>query len=228
MLYNYQAVRDNIRNREGKRVFYLAKGDQMTSDARDYLLRERIAILSPEQAKVEEFAVLGGGFCREKPEHMTHLDAQVLVPKTHPRIAFRGAIDMLEAELLLCQSIADALVYDWLQQALDMARVLIRCDVLGESVPEMKLDGMSQEQLRSRSHTPQKYYSQSHFMPCGKDGKVLLQVNRARCAARQAELLAVQAFADRDGNPTRPDILQALNRLSSFLYIIMIQLKAKQ
>ena len=42
MLYNEEAVRANIRNREGKRIFYLGKGDQLTSAARDYLSRERI------------------------------------------------------------------------------------------------------------------------------------------------------------------------------------------
>ena len=42
MLYNKKTVQENIRNREGKRVFYLGKGDQLTSDARDYLSRERI------------------------------------------------------------------------------------------------------------------------------------------------------------------------------------------
>ena len=228
MLYNKQAVRDNIRNRDGKRVFYLAKGDQLTSDARDFLLRERIAIVSPEQAKPEAYQLPGGGFCTEKPEHMTHLDAQLLVPKTHPRIAFRGAVDLLEAELLLCQQNAPALEYTLLQEALDLARLLIRCDVMKEPVPEQKLDGMSAQQLRERSHFPQRYYLQPHFMPDGKDSLLLLQINRARCAARQAELAAVRAFSDRDGVITRPDMVQAMNRLSSFLYIIMIRLKAKQ
>ena len=46
MLYNEEAVRANIRNREGKRIFYLGKGDQLTSAARDYLSRERIEIRS--------------------------------------------------------------------------------------------------------------------------------------------------------------------------------------
>ena len=63
-------------------------------------------------------------------------------------------------------------------------------------------------------------------MPAAGDGEALLRVNRARCAARAAELSAVAAFSDREGNPTRQDILKALNRLSSMLYIIMIQLKA--
>ena len=103
MLYTRRSVQENIRNRDGKRVFYLGKGDQLTSDARDYLTRERIPVLPAEQAKPETYQLLSGGMVTEKPEHMTHLNAQVLVPKTHPRIAFRGAMDSLEAELLLCQ-----------------------------------------------------------------------------------------------------------------------------
>ena len=38
---------------------------------------------------------------------------------------------------------------------------------------------------------------------------------------------AVEAFSDREGNPTRPDLLQAMNRMSSMLYILMIQCKSQ-
>jgi ethanolamine utilization cobalamin adenosyltransferase len=217
---------ENIRNRDGKRVFYLGKGDQLTNDARDYLTQERIPILPAEQAKQESYKLLDGGTIAQKPEHMTHLNAQVLVSKTHPRIGFRGAIDLLEAQLLLCQSQARDSMYGKLQEALDLARLLIRCDVMEESVPERTLGGMDQQALRSRSHLPQKYYGQPHFMPEGKDSGLLLQINLARTAARQAELAATHAFSDRDGNPTRPDILQALNRMSSMLYILMLREKA--
>ena len=99
MLYTEQNVRDNLRNREGKRVFFLGKNDRLTSGARDYLTRERIPILPAEQAKIENYRLIGGGFITEKPEHMTHLHGDVLVSKTHPRILFRGAMDTLEAEL---------------------------------------------------------------------------------------------------------------------------------
>ena len=223
MLYTRQAVKENIRNRDGKRVFYLGKGDQLTSDARDFLTQERISILPAEQAKPDSYRLLGGGTIAEKPEHMTHLNAQVLVPKTHPRIAFRGAMDTLEAQLLLCQS--QGLV-DKLQDALDLARELIRCDVLEEPVPEKLLGGMDQKALRERSHRPQDFYGQPHFMPNSKDSPLLLQINFARTLARNAELTAIRAFSDQEGIPTRPDILQALNRLSSYLYILMIELKA--
>ena len=228
MLYNKKTVQENIRNREGKRVFYLGKGDQLTSDARDYLSRERITILPAEQAKPQSYQLLGGGIVTEKPEHMTHLNAQVLVPKTHPRIAFRGAVDLLEGQILLCQSIADDGFYKKLQEALELARQLIRCDVLEEPVPVMRLGGMDEEQLRKRSHLPQNFYGQPHFMPEGRDDSLLLQINLARAMARKTELQAVRAFSDREGNPTRPDILQALNRLSRYLYILMIELKANK
>ena len=41
-----------------------------------------------------------GRECAEKPEEMTHLRGNLLVSKTHPRIAFRGQLDSLLAEIL--------------------------------------------------------------------------------------------------------------------------------
>ena len=224
MLYHEEAVRANLRNRDGKRVFYLAKGDQLTSGAKDFLSRERIEILPAEQAKQDRYNLLSGGYLEEKPEHMTHLNSQYLVLKNHPRILFRGKLDTLEAELLLCQQAEEHLVTP-VGEILALARRLIRCDVLEEPVPQEKLCGLTEEEQRRRSHFPQEYYGQPHFMPAVTDGPGILQLNRARCAAREAELAAVAAFSDREGNPTRVDILRALNRMSSMLYLLMIQEK---
>ena len=226
MLLNEDAVRDNVRNKNGKRVFYLRKQDQLTSAARDWLNGERIEILPAEQAKPETYRLLTGGFLEEKPEHMTHLNAEVLVRKDHPRIAFRGKMDTLEAELILCQLAAPE-QEKAVEDVLRLARQLIRCDVLEEPVHCGILCGLTEEEQRRRSHFPQEYYGQPHFMPSAADGMVIARLNRARCAAREAELAAVAAFQDREGNPTRPDILQALNRMSSMLYILMIQWKSK-
>ena len=225
MLYTAENVRDNIRNRDGNRVFYLGKGDNLTSEARDFLARERIEILPAEKARVEEYRTLGGGFFREKPEDMTHLRGDILVKKDHPRILFRGTIDNLEAELLFAQ-IETGLISP-LQDALDAARKLIAADVLEKEVEEVKLGGMDAGQLRKRSHFPQEYYGIPHFMPQASDGRKILILNKCRCAARRAELQAVQTFQDREGNCTRPDIIRSLNRLSSFLYLLMMEEKAK-
>ena len=226
MLLDEQAVRANIRNRDGKRVYYLGKGDQLSSGARDYLSRERIAILPAEQAKVERYRLLNGGFLEEKPEHMTHLNAQVLVPKNHSRILFRGKMDTLEAELILCQQ-ADKALEKTVGEILALARQLIRCDVLEEKLQWDTLCGLTEQEQRRRSPFPQEYYGQPHFMPQAQDGPVIARLNRARCAAREAELSAVTAFSDREGNPTRVDLLQALNRMSSMLYILMVRKKAE-
>ncbi len=228
MLYTLEAARDNVRNRDGKRVFYLGSGDQLTASARDYLSSERIEILPAEQARIAQYQLLGGGYVTEKPEHMTHLNASVLVSKTHPRIAFRGAVDTLQAQILLCQLVSDAPLRAQLGEILALSRNLIRYDVLDEPVADVPLCGMTQKQLRERSHFPQKFYSQPHFMPEYDDGEVILRLNGVRCACRHAELMAVHAFTDCDGQVKREDILRALNRMSSMVYILMIEQKAKR
>lgn len=226
MLYNEEQVRANIRNRDGKRIFYLGKGDQLTSGARDWLRRERIEILPAHLAKPEQYRLENGAVLETKPEHMTHLHSNLLVPKNHPRIKFRGKLDSLEAELILCQ-LADSELITPAGEILALARQIMRCDVLEEPLKWDKLCGLTEQEQRKRSHFPQDYYGQPHFMPSAADGPVIARLNRARCAAREAELAAMDAFSDRSGNPTRPDILQALNRISSMLYILMIQWKGK-
>ena len=226
MLWDEQAVRANIRNRDGKRVYYLGKGDQLTSTARDFLRRERIEILPGSQARPERYRLLSGGYAEEKPEHMTHLNGEVLVPKTHPRIRFRGKMDTLEAELILCQRIPGA-PEGALGEILDLSRKILRCDVLEEPLRQDTLCGLTQDEQRGRSHMPQDYYGQPHFMPQASDGSVIAGLNRARCFAREAELAAVEAFSDREGNLLREDIPKVLNRMSSMLYLLMIQEKAK-
>ena len=218
MLCTEETVRANIRNRDGKRVYFLGASDRLTPGARDYLNRERIQILPAEQAKIDAYRLENGAVLKEKPEHMTHLRGNILVEKTHPRIAFRGAMDTLEAELLLCQLAVPEFRQE-LAEILELARKLLRWEVLGEPAQEGKLCGLSQEELRSRSHRPQDFYGQPHFMPQVTDGAQVLQLNRVRCAARHAELQAVAAI------PEREDILRALNRMSSMLYILMIQAK---
>ena len=78
---------------------------------------------------------------------------------------------------------------------------------------------MDEAQLRNRSHFPQEFYGQPHFMPQPGDKREVLLLNRLRSLVRQTELKAVAAF------PNRPDIIRALNRMSSFLYILMLREK---
>lgn len=224
MLYDEAAVRANIRNREGRRVFFLRKEDRLTPGARDYLTAQRIQILPAEQAKIEKYRLLGGGYVEEKPEHMTHLYGDVLVAKNHPRIRFRGAVDSLEAALMNCQQIACP---KEVGEILTLARHLIRCDVMNEPVGQQTLCGLTEEQIRQQSHFPQDHFGIPHFMPEYTDGPEILALNSCRCAVRNAELWAVEAYTDSEGSVTRPDIIRALNRMSSMLYILMLRQKAR-
>ena len=228
MLFTEETVRANIRSRDGKRVFFLGKGDTLTPGARDFLTRERIEIRSAEEAKIDTFQLLGGGYLKEKPEHMTHLQGNILVSKAHPRIGFRGAMDTLQAEILLCQLVLTGEIRRDLQQILELARRIIRCDVLEEPLPGGNLCGLKEQELRSHSHRPQEFYGQPHFMPEYGDGEAILRLNRVRCAVREAERLAVAAFCGGEGKPERADILQALNRMSSMVYILMIRVKKER
>ena len=222
MLFSEENVRANIRNRGGKRVFFLASGDSLTPSARDFLTRERIEILPAEQAKIDEFVLENGAIFREKPEHYTHLRGNVLVSKAHPVIAFRGAMDSLQAEILLAQLVC-VKERQALGEILTLARNLIRWDVMEEPVKLDRLCGLTDRELRAHSHDPKKYYGVPHFMPEYTDGEAVARLNRCRCAARAAELAAAHAFTD-----SRPDILQALNRMSSMLYLLMIQAKKER
>ena len=221
MLYSEENVRANIRNRQGKRVFYLRDSDTLTPSARDLLARERIEILPAGQAKPEAYVLENGAVFQEKPESYTHLRGNILVPKTHPVIAFRGAMDMLQAELLLAQ-LACRPQQQALAEILTMARNIIRWDVMEEPAVFDRLCGLTAQQIRQHSHDPQTHYGIPHFMPDAGDGPAILQLNKARCAARTAELAAAHAFGG-----SRDDLLQALNRMSSMLYLLMIQEKIR-
>lgn len=224
MLYTEQMVRENIRNRDGRRVFFQGKGDALTPGARDFLQHEHIEIRSEEGVKA--YQLLNGAVLQEKPEQMTHLRGNILVLKTHPRIAFRGAMDTLEAELLLAQLYSSEEIRRDLGEILALARRLIRYEVLDEPVPQETLCGLTEEEQRQHSHNPQKYYGIPHFMPGISDGAEILWLNRCRTAVRAAELAAVQAFTDENGSAVRPDLLRALNRMSSMVWILMIRCRA--
>lgn len=226
MLYCEETVKSNIRNRDGKRVFYLKNEDTLTPSARDFLRREHIEILPAQQAKPTEYHLENGAFFQEKPEHFTHLRGNILVPKTHPVIAFRGAMDTLQAELLLSYAPVPSHMHQDLDALLTLARSIIRWDVMQEPAKVDSLCGMTEAQLRQRSHDPAKYYGIPHFMPASTDAPAILQLNLCRCHARTAERAAAQAYLDENGNCCRPDLLQALNRMSSMLYILMIRLKS--
>lgn len=228
-VYTRETARANVRVLDGHRVFYLDSRDHLTPSARQWLQDDGVEILPASKAKPTGYTTLSGVSLTKKPEHMTHLHEAVLVEKDHPRIAFRGMVDALEAEILLCAKAAGVSgLRQELEEILTFVRSLIRCDVLEEPVGEFTLCGMTPDELRQRSHLPQRYYGQPHFMPSVADSGTLLHLNRLRTLVRQTELAAYKAFRTADGDVTRPDIILAFNRLSSLVWIMMIRLKKEE
>lgn len=165
-----------------------------------------------------------------KPEHKTALRGAVLVDKDHPVICLRGKLDSLQAAILEVQwSLQDcsSLVRD-LDEVLAHVRDILRCEVTGQPLPEIRLLGLSGDELRARSHDPAQYYGLPHISPAVEHGEAVLRLNRLRTLAREAELAAYSAFGGPKGVPFREDLLRALNRLSSLFYVMMYRVLAKE
>ncbi len=224
MLFTLEAAQQSVRTQDGKRVFWLSPEDRLTPAAQDWLRGEKIEVTQRPTGYYDLF----GGKYAEKPEEMTHLSGNLLVPKTHRRIAFRGALDHLQAQMLLCGLSCPEPVRAALGEMLNYLRTVLRCEVLDEPLASKSLLGLSLDELRQHSHTPQKFYAQSHFQPDFSDGTVILLLNDLRAAIRETELACCRAFSDMDGKITRPDLVRGLNRLSSACYILMIRQKAEK
>jgi ethanolamine utilization cobalamin adenosyltransferase len=52
-------------------------------------------------------------------------------------------------------------------------------------------------------------------------GALAVGLNELRTLVRACELAAARAFEDENGNPSREDIITALNRLSSLFYVLI-------
>ena len=160
-----------------------------------------------------------------KPEHLTHLTSdEDLVPKTHPRIILRGKLDLLESQLLDAQVAASdagarALVGE-LGEALELVRALVGAEVTGKPAPAVQLGGLDAAQIRYASHHTWDLYKVPFMYPDVRHGAVVSRLNLARAIAREAEVAAMFAFGRGVEPPERADLILALNRLSSALYLM--------
>ncbi|AOY75793.1 cobalamin adenosyltransferase [Clostridium formicaceticum] len=220
----------------------------VTPSAREYLKEKKIALIIEEEGDAEKQATTSttsvetkqerkdqvppkykcyyhGGFFEKKPEHMTQLHGNFLVNKDHPRIHLRGKLDSFQAQILEVQVFLDSLkekkLLDDLGEVLVFVRNILRAEVLEEPFGECKILGLDEEQLRKMSHHPERFFDVSHLLPEYSMGAVLIKLNTLRSASREVEIVGVKAFTGENGEIKRNDILQALNRLSSCLYIMM-------
>lgn len=77
-------------------------------------------------------------------------------------------------------------------------------------------------------HQPLRYLDHDHLVPEASHGRDAALLNLLRTKVRETETVAAQVFITRSFEVLRPDILQALNRLSSTVYVMMILSVTKQ
>lgn len=238
-------IRKRLKGKALKEIKEIAilKGEIVTPSAKSFLSDNNIQIKyvnkKEEIKEVEEkvivkehnykFKTIYGGYLEEKPEHMTHLYGNLLVFKDHKRIIFRGKLDSLESKILeiqiICSKLSmNKLIVD-LQEILDFIRNILRCEVLNEKLEEGTLQGMTVDELRERSHNPQKYFGIGHFLPDHSMGEVVVALNSCRSLTRETELTAFSAFKNEYGDVEREDLIRALNRLSSLFWIMMFKVR---
>ncbi|MCL2193814.1 MAG: hypothetical protein FWB78_10525 [Treponema sp.] len=161
-----------------------------------------------------------------KVEGLTHLHGNQLTEKDNPVIVFRGKLDtlcamILEAQLLGEQAGNGAFVDD-LQEILEFTRRILPAEYKGTPMGEFRLLGMTGEELRDRCRHPERHFGHGHLLMEKGMGALCLRLNLLRTLAREAEVSAVRAFRDPSSpaQSRRPDILEALNRLSTLFYVL--------
>jgi len=166
-----------------------------------------------------------------KPEYMTHLNGKKLVTKSDPVIRLRGELDSFISQLVETQLWFIGRGYTGIAEKLEevvvFCRSLMQAEVLEKEFEFPLMFGFDKEQLREVSHNPLKYFGVKHSFVSKKHGMSVAKLHVLRAKSREVELAAVNAFATTDGKCGREDIVAALNRLSSILYILVCLEKAR-
>ncbi len=193
----------------------------ISQEARDYAAANGIKIIEKDAHQKPA-----------KPEHMTALNAKKLVLKNHPRIVLRGKIDTFQAKTLEVQILAEELghrnMVNMLGEVNDYARKILVAELMDRELEDsITLIGLNEQELRYVSQHPSQYFGIGHIAPSYKMGKLAIELNLLRAMSREVEIAAINAFADGEVKIERKDILRALNRLSSALYIMYLEVLAE-
>ena len=99
---------------------------------------------------------------------------------------------------------------------------VLRSETLDEPMPAIVMGEFDEAQIHALSHNPLKYLGHDHIVPAIEHGVNVARLNLLRTVIREAEVAGAQAFIDKDFSVSRGDVLQALNRLSSAVYVLML------
>ena len=249
------SLRDELRDIEPE-YYCIPEGTIVSPAAREYLQQRKINIVTeppkpaevPEEKKTIESVVAEhekivetfkpkyidyetGAYYMEKPEHMCQLTGNLLVPKCHPRILFRGKLDTVQTTLIyhqatLADSGAPVKLIDDLNSVLSALQKIMKCEVLDLPVEDDLIIGLTHSELHDRSHNPMKFFGIKQMqMPNYTMGTAYAMLNQLRASIREVEVSATSAFYQ-NGKCSRKDIVEELNRLSSTLHVMMCKWQA--
>lgn len=157
-------------------------------------------------------------------ERMTSLNVEETVKKTDLRIALRGALDSLHAEMAFMQAMmavdGNEFVAGSLLDAAALLEILMRGTPAREELAATPLFGHTLEDMRRLSHEKYSAYAGKDKGPLYLAGKVLSGLNLLRARTREAELLAAHVA---EHHPEYGGAQYALNRLSSGLYYLFVK-----
>lgn len=158
----------------------------------------------------------------EKPDTLTHLTADKMVAKSDPRLGFRAALDATIALAVWLQIELAEPWQPWLADIRSRLGNIMRADAMDEPLAAQSIVGLNEDELHCLSHQPLRYLGHDHLVPEAAHGRDAALLNLLRTRVRETETIAAQVFITRSFEVLRPDILQALNRLSSTVYVMMI------
>ena len=204
------------------RVLHIDEAGRANVPAADGSLKRVSVLRTGTTVKVGKCCSQCGGAVAKKPEGLTHLDGETLVPKTHPRIRLRGKVDLLTASIVLVQTeLAEVKhlprdIGAWLADLRSWAGNLLRAEVTGEELIDQGMGDWTFHVIHAVSHFPEKYLGHDHLVPDVAHGRSVAMLNRLRAEVRDTELTAARLL------PERPDLVRVLNRMSSALYVLML------
>jgi ethanolamine utilization cobalamin adenosyltransferase len=163
---------------------------------------------------------------RQKPEHMTQLDAGHFTTKTNPRIRLRGRIDSLNALCMLAAAEARQACRPELAGCLDSLAAYCReiqsADYNHRLVQPLVVNQLTEDKIHEISHHPEKHLGIEHINPGAQDSVSLHWLNYLRTQAREVELVALEVYPP----PQRSDLARAFNRVSSAVYYLELAVRA--
>lgn len=236
----------SLYKKEEFKKFIVENGTIITPSARQFLTDKGIEVVNEgaveEKTAVHEKVVeriiektitpkyigLAGESYFEKPEHMTQISGNILVNKNDKRIIFRGKLDSLKSKWLILQkeleNYGNEKLNKDMESVTDFIKKIVLAEVLDTELEEIKVLGETLDKIKEISHNPKKFFEIGHMFDISvKNSTLVLKLNEIRSNCRECEITGVTAFLTEKGIAEKKEILKALNRLSSIIYVMMLK-----